>query len=739
MSKSGETLSESPVTIVNSGGCYDCGGRCVLKIHVKDGKAIRVETDDGEEPQIRACLRGRAMRKQMHSPDRLLYPQKRAGERGEGKFERISWDEALDTVAKELIRVKDEYGPKSILALTLSGGVGSLHTGNLTVRQLLRAFGGYTSAWGDDSAEGAVFAARATYGTLFCGNTRDDLLNSRLILVWGANPATSIFGTNTSYYLAQAREAGAEVIVLDPRFTNTAAVLADEWIPIRPGTDVALMSAMAYVMIQENLHDIQFLEKHTIGLDAYKDYILGKDDGIPKTPEWAESKTGVPSGKVASLARKYASIKPAALVPGFAPGRSAFGEQFHRGTAVLAAMTGNVGIHGGAAGGFERPLVGPMVPIGFAKYFEGGAREERLKQLDVPQRLTNHPHACRLWDAILEGSAGGYPADYKLAYIAFNNPLNQYPNINKGIEALKKLEFIVVHEQFMTPTAKYADILLPVSTVWERSDFVRPWLGGSYFLYQNKAVESPGEVKSDLDICHELMAKLGLKDTMFDAPEDQLVRQLIETAEDVMPEIPDWEQFTNEGVHKIRRPDPVIAFEKQVSDSDNNPFPTLSGKIEIFSQLIADLNNPDIPPVPSYIPSWEGPEDPLSEKFPLQLITIHHKTRAHSCFDNHPWLREIESQSLWISAKDADERGISDGDSVRAFNDRGETIVRATVTERMMPGVTSLGEGAWYSPDEKGRDRAGSPNVLMRDDYSPGGAFPFNTTLVQVERFAEEA
>jgi len=246
MSKSGEPLSESPVTIVNSGGCYDCGGRCVLKIHVKDGRAIRVETDDGEEPQIRACLRGRAMRKQMHSPDRLLYPQKQVGERGEGKFERISWDEALDTVARELIRVRETYGPKSILALTLSGGVGSLHTGNLTVRQLLREFGGYTSAWGDDSAEGAVFAARATYGTLFCGNTRDDLLNSRLILIWGANPATSIFGTNTSYYLAQAREAGAEIIVIDPRFTDTAAVLADEWIPILPGTDIALMSAMAY-------------------------------------------------------------------------------------------------------------------------------------------------------------------------------------------------------------------------------------------------------------------------------------------------------------------------------------------------------------------------------------------------------------------------------------------------------------------------------------------------------------
>jgi len=445
-----QTLQDG-MKIVNSGGCYDCGGRCVLKVHVKDGKAIRVETDDGDEPQIRACVRGRAMRRQMHSPDRLLYPQKRVGARGEGEFERISWDEALDTVARELIRVKNTHGPKATLALTLSGGVGSLYTGNLTVRPLLKAFGGYTSAWGDDSAEGAVFAGRATYGTLFCGNTRDDLIHSRLIIVWGANPATSIFGTNTSYYLMKAREAGARIVVIDPRFTNTAAVLADEWIPIRPGTDTALMAAMAYVMIEGNLCNSRFLEKHTVGFDKFRDYVMGREDGVPKTPQWAEAKTGVPCETIVSLARQYAMVRPASIVPGFAPGRSAFGEQFHRGAAVLAAMTGNVGIHGGGAGGFERPLVGPMVPVGFAKHFEGGSREARLRQLDVPGRLTQHPHACRLWDAILEGKAGGFPADYKLAYIAFNNPLNQYPNINKGVRALNKLEFIVVHEQVHDP------------------------------------------------------------------------------------------------------------------------------------------------------------------------------------------------------------------------------------------------------------------------------------------------
>ncbi len=192
MTTIGSDRLEKDTKMILTGACYDCGGRCVIKVHVKDGVAVRVETDNGEEPQLRACARGRALRRQVYSPERLRFPQKRVGQRGEAKFERVSWDEALDEVASELMRIKQTYGPKAILAFTLSGGVGTLHNGNMTVRQLLSSFGGYTSAWGDDSAEGAVFAARATYGTLTNGNTRDDLVNSQLIILWGLNPATSI-------------------------------------------------------------------------------------------------------------------------------------------------------------------------------------------------------------------------------------------------------------------------------------------------------------------------------------------------------------------------------------------------------------------------------------------------------------------------------------------------------------------------------------------------------------------
>ena len=731
--------SEYDVKIVPTGACYDCGGRCVLKVHVKNGVAIRVETDDGDEPQLRACARGRAYRKQVYSPDRLRFPLKRVGPRGEGQFERLSWNEALDTVASELVRIKETYGPKAILALTYSGSAGSLHSGNMTLRQLLRSFGGYTSAWGGASAEASVFASRATYGTLTTGHTRDDLANSRLIILWGLNPATSIYSTNTSFYLAQAKEAGARIIVVDPRYTDTAAVFADQWIPIRPGTDVAMMAAMAYVMITENLHDHKFLDRYTTGFEKFKEYVIGAEDGVPKTPAWAEAATGVPAATIVSLAREYATTKPAALLPGYAPGRTAFGEQYHRAASTLAAMTGNVGIHGGGAAGFERGPVGPMVPPAFTEAIDNPPTYEgKLRLLDVPGRLRNQPHCCRLWDAIIQGTAGGYPSDIKMAYVTFANPLNQFPNINRGVEALKKLEFVVVHEQFMTATARFADILLPVTTIWERNDLARAWLAGPYFLYLNKVIDPVPEVKSDFEICRELAARLGVHDPFFDMPEEQMISQIAQGMGDLMPQVPDFEKFKQDGVHKIKVSGPEICFKEQIEDPENNPFSTPSGKIEVYCQRIADLNNPEIPAIPKYIDPWEGPADPLMEKYPLQLTTVHHRTRAHSCFDSNAWLRELEPQSLWISNRDAQSRGIEGGEEVRVFNDRGETIVQARVTERIMPGVVALGEGAWYRPDEKGRDRAGSPNVLTRDHYAPGGGFPYNTSLVQVERFIEE-
>jgi anaerobic dimethyl sulfoxide reductase subunit A len=198
--------------------------------------------------------------------------------------------------------------------------------------------------------------------------------------------------------------------------------------------------------------------------------------------------------------------------------------------------------------------------------------------------------------------------------------------------------------------------------------------------------------------------------------------------------IPDYSTFKEEGVRKEKLQEPLVAFKEQIEDPKNHSFLTPSGKIEIYSQQLADMNNPKIPPIPKYIETWESYRDPLAKKYPLQLITPHFRRRTHSIFDNIPWLREVEPQELWINSIDAEARGVRDGDMIRVFNDRGEMRIAVKVTERIMPGVVSMGQGAWYNPDENGVDRGGNPNILSKDELSPGGAFCSNTCLVQVQK-----
>jgi anaerobic dimethyl sulfoxide reductase subunit A len=713
---------------------HDCGGRCLLRVHVKDGVITRIETDNGEETQLRACARGRAYRQRVYAPDRLKYPLKRTGNRGEGKFERITWDEALDTVAAELKRIKRDHGNESIFYVPYSGNTGTFLHSQLAVNRLLTMFGGFTPVWGSASFWGNLFASNITYGTLTTGHTRDDLINSRSIIMWGWNPAESIQSTNTSYYLAQAKEAGIPIVAIDPRFTDSAAAFAKEWIPIRPGTDTAMLIAMAYVIINTNLQDQHFIDTYTIGFNKFKDYVMGREDGTPKNPGWAEGITGVPATTIEEVAKNYATSKPSALLTLGAPGRSAFGEQFHRAAATLAAITGNIGIHGGEPAGFGLPPVGlqPLASAGLLKdAFPGNMPEGMSPKKGI--------HITKAWDAILKGKAGGYETDFKMVYITNGNPVNQFLNTNKAVEALKKIEFLVVHEQFMTATARFADILLPVNTQLERNDIIRPWHSGSYYIYLNKVIDSLYESKSDLEICTELAKRLDIEGYCVKT-EDEWLRELWNAAENLTHSKPliDYDTLKKKGVHKIQMERPAIAFKQQIEDPQKNPFPTPSGKIEIFSKQLADMNNPQLPPIPKYIETWENLQDPLAKRYPLQFISTHFKRRIHSNMDNIATLKECEPQVLWINSGDARSRNIAQGDRVRVFNQRGVVIIPAKVTERIMPGIVSLDEGAWYSPDENGADRGGCCNVLLKDEHSPAGAFCSNTCLVQVEKIVEE-
>jgi anaerobic dimethyl sulfoxide reductase subunit A len=283
----------------------------------------------------------------------------------------------------------------------------------------------------------------------------------------------------------------------------------------------------------------------------------------------------------------------------------------------------------------------------------------------------------------------------------------------------------------MTATARFADIVLPVCTFFERNDLYAPSGVGAYGVV-NKVIEPLGESKSQLEICEALAKRLGIDD-YNDKTDEQWIRSFLSKLSEAAG-IPEYDALKKQGIYLLKNPKTPVPLGKEKDSSERTPLPTPSGKIEIYSERIAKMNHPLIPPIPKYMETWESLNDPLAKKYPLQLTTPHFKRRAHSQFDNLPWLRDMQTQTVSINTLDAEPRGISDGDMVRVFNDRGEMIIPARVTERIMPGVVAIPQGAWYTPDEKGVDRGGCANVLTRNVTSPAGAFSPNTALVQVEK-----
>ena len=696
-------------------GCaHDCGGKCLLYMEVKDNKVVSIKDGGLINPiarslGLRACSRGLSYDKRLYHPKRLTKPLLRTGVRGSTNFKPVSWSEAIDLAASKLEWVKEEYGCESILNMGGSGSYPSLlHDTRRLTSRFLNLFGGCVELYGSYSDEAAKVASIYTYGTTATDHPRKDLVNSRLIIMWGWNPIETLFGSDTITYLKKAKSRGCEMICIDPRRTPSAR-FADTWIPIRSGTDVALASAMAYTIINEELYDRRFIEKHVVGFEEYSNYILGLEDGQPKTAEWASKITGIPSSNIVRLARKYAEKKPAALMPGWGPQRTAYGEQFIRATSALASITGNIGIPGGNPAGANTGQ-GPTrseasMPTG-----------ENPVGLKVPKYL---------WiDLILKGVGGGYPSDVKALYVVGSDYLNQQGNSNRAAESLR-LDLIIVHEHFLTPTARYADIVLPAAMYPERNDILLPWSGqGCFAIYQSKIVDPPPEAKTDLEIFTLLAEKLGFAKEYNPYTEEKWLRWFAERLG-----IKDYEEFKREGIRRLPERE-IIPFRRQIEYGE--PFPTPSGKIELYSKRLAELGNPEIPPIPKYLPSWEGVEDPMQSKYPLQLITPKNLHRIHSSIPDTS-LTEKGLNRVWINPKDAEERGISLGDVVKIYNERGTVIAEAYVTEEITPGVVSLEEGAWYSPGEKGLDRGGCPNTLTLDKPTPlAKAATTHTTLVQV-------
>jgi len=715
-------------TVVTSTCGHNCGGRCVVNAHVVDGRIVRISTDprrwEPELPPLQACARGVGQIERVYHPDRLQYPLRRTGPRGAGSFERISWDEALDEVARQLLRVRANYGNAAILDASRSGSLSVLH-GRAAAQRFFNMFGGCTQLWSNMSAEAEVFAVRMTYGSQAvykrAGREPTDYVNSRLIVMWGWSPGDGTFGTGTYQYLKQARRQGTRIVCVDPRRTRTSQVLADEHVFIRPSTDAAALIAMAYVIASEGLVDQAYCDAHVLGFDeahlppgappgsSYRSYLLGDADGVRKTPEWAAAITGIPAETIRRLAIELATTKPAALQCGYAPGRTAYGEQFHRAAYALCAMIGSVGVPGGSSG-----------------VSNGATGTCGIRTLPAGTNPADARVASPLLaDLLARGKAGGYPADIKLVYSAGGDLFNQAPNVNKMVSSLEGVEFFVAQDHFLTPTTRYADIVLPATTFWERNDVHTPWAGaGHYAIYMARAIAPMYECRNDIDIFAALAARVGIAG-YDDKGEEAWLRELTKEAVD------DYDAFVAGGLARFPAPEDAVAFAREIRDPERHPFTTPSGKIEIYSMAIAA--NPDpyglgrISPIPTWTEPFRG--DP---RYPLKLCTPKSRARTHSIHGNQPKLAQVDRDDVWLNPEDARVRGIVDGQRVRVFNDRGSTVLPARVTDRIAPGVVSIKEGAWFTPDAGGADIKGCANVLTDDRAAPCGATTYNTNEVEV-------
>ncbi|MBF0307028.1 MAG: molybdopterin-dependent oxidoreductase [Alphaproteobacteria bacterium] len=770
--------TDDQLTTVVTSCAHNCGSRHMLVAHKKGDVIVRLSTDDGrpqgdpygtdthDVPQLRACLRGRSYRARIYSQERLLYPMMRVGERGEGKFKRVSWDEALTFVAEKMVELKTKYGPTAIVDQSYAGAsYGVLHKSDQIeglLARFLGIFGCRTNSWSVPSYQATTFSSRMTFGTIEDGNEDDAFAHSKLIIMWGWNPAYTFHGGNTFYYMRTAKQRGCKFVLVDPQHTDSASTYDAWWIPIRPNTDAAMMAGMAYHIFTNNLQDQEFINRFCLGVDAgtmpdwakdkenFKDYILGKSDKTPKTPEWAEKICGVPAKDIIKLADMYATTKPAALKASWGPGRNAYGEQYNRMAAALQAMTGNIGKLGGCAEGVGKGWHAEGVAYPYDEY--ANVWFAAIKSDRWAHCVLNYPNVKReeigLWPR--DDKLDGVIPNIKGIFWQGSNWFNQLTNINKMIKAVKKLELVVCMDATITPSGLFADVLLPICTHFERHDVALPWYKGHYYIHRPKVIEPLGESKTDFQVFTELAYRLGFgpkynpkatREYFFrndEVDEAYLVDwwHKVQSHQNVTMS---WEEFKAKGVYKFTFARPQVAFQDQIEKGI--PFQTPSGRIEIFSTQLARHTDwtrtaygYEIPLIPKWIEPWESLNSPKTKQFPFHLVTPHPRWRTHSIFNNIGWLRETFEQELTVNASDAAKLGIKTGDTVEVFNDRGKCVVPVFATERVMPGVAVLHEGAWMDIDENGVDRSGNADFLTLDEPSPAGAFAYNTILVNIKK-----
>jgi anaerobic selenocysteine-containing dehydrogenase len=663
----------------------NCYSTCTLEVEVEAGKLVSVLPHAGNRATPEgACLKGLSYVERVHAPDRLLHPMRRTAN---GSFERIAFDDALDMIAGKLQELQDT--PQSVLFYNGSGTKGLL---NSVGPSFFRLYGGYTTTYGDLCWPAGLEATRLTLGE----NKHSapwDLANARLIVFWGKNPAET--NIHQMPFVEEALRRGARLIVVDPRRTESAE-RAELLVQPRPGTDGALAMAVAHVLLREGWIDDAFVRDHVTGHLEYRERVR------ECSPEWAEPICDVPARHVERLAQALGTVKPVTIAAGYGMQRYTNSGQTMRAILALLALTGNVG-RPGAGWQFANLQSDIFSPVKDPLAFYPPDEPDSVARVSVS--------TSRLGGDMLATT----DPPLKMAWIERGNPVTQNPQTHAVLEALRKLELRVVVDQFLTDTAREADLVLPAKTLFEQSDVIGAYWH-PYIQLKQKVMDPPGEVKPESEIYRELAARMGLPAAEVDAAipaEDEVEAWL-------SAKLASWPELTLERL----RQGPMLAPGHQEVAFADLVFATPSGRIELRSEEARTRWNQD------ELPSWHEPvESPRSSRYPLSLLTPNTKNRIHSQFNNLQMIRaHSEGPQLHISPVDALPRRIRHGDLVRVFNDRGSLEVSAHLDLTLRGGCVSMTNGWWIS-------EGGTVNFLSagrETDMGHGAAFHDNA--VDVER-----
>jgi biotin/methionine sulfoxide reductase len=648
----------------------------------------------------------------------------------------VEWPEALELAATELKRVISTHGNRSIYGGSYGwASAGRFHHAQSQLRRFLNGAGGFTRSVNTYSLGAAAVIIPHVLGkgtNLFQFATGWPVIaeHTELFVSFGGvplkNTAVSPGGVSRHAvrgHLQRAKERGVEFVCFSPLRDDLVDVDAT-WHPLIPGSDVAVMLGLAYVLASEGLHDRDFLDRYTTGYERFERYLLGKSDGQPKTPEWAESISSVPAGAVRELARAMVSKRTLVTVS-WSLQRTDHGEQAPWMGAVLAAMVGQIGLPGGGFGhgygSMAEVGAGPL-PFDVPTFPHGRNPVSDFIPVARVADMLLHPNEPFDYD----GRQRVYP-DIKLVYWAGGNPFHHHQDLGRLRRAFGRAETIIVHEPYWTPTARHADIVFPSTVSLERED-----IGGSRndpcLIAMHKAVEPYAQARNDHDTYSDLAELMGFRERFT---ENKTIREwLTEMYEGLRErvsanhdlELPPFEEFWEEGYLELPTQDDLVALESFRDDPAADPLETPSGKIEIFSGTIAGFGYDDCPGHPTWLEPAEWLGSPRTARFPLHLIANNPKTRLHGQLDIGGFSQGSKVQGrepVRMHQADAAARGIADGDVVRVFNERGSCLAGVVVCDDIRAGVVQLSTGAWYDPldpaDPNSMCVHGNPNVLTFD------------------------